>query len=127
MGDGLNTGGFRFNASTPSSNDTYITKLDFNLSNKQTLFVRANYQNDTVVRTRWLPDTFAPTTWVHPKGIAAGHTWTASNSLVNNFRYGFTRDAFTQGGDSAENSVNFRFIFQPLAFLANARACNSGA
>ena len=115
-GDGLNTGGFRFNASTPSSFDTYITKLDFNLTEKQTLFVRANYQNDTVVRTRWLPDTFAPTTWVHPKGIAGGHTWTASNALVNNFRYGFTRDAFTSGGDSAENSVNFRFIFQPLAF-----------
>ena len=115
-GDGLNTGGFRFNASTPATFDTYITKIDYNLTNSQTVFVRGNYQNDLVTRLRWLPDTFAPATWTHPKGIAAGHTWTISNTLINTFRYGFTRDAFTSLGDSAANSVNFRFIFQPLAF-----------
>ena len=115
-GDGLNTSGFRFNASTPASFDTYIAKVDYNISSNQTLFVRGNYQDDLVTRVRWLPDTFAPATWTHPKGIAAGHTWSATNNFVNNFRYGFTRDAFTSLGDSAENSVNFRFIFQPLAF-----------
>lgn len=115
-GDQLNTSGFRFNASTPSSFATYIAKLDYNLTDKQTTFVRLNYQNDVVTRVRWLPDTFAPQTWTHPKGLAAGHTYTINNSLVNNFRYGITRDAFTSAGDSAENSVIFRFIFQPLAF-----------
>lgn len=115
-GDGLNTGGFRFNASTPTTQNTYIAKLDFNLTDKQTMFGRFNYQDDVVTRVSWLPDTFAPQTWVHPRGLALGHTYTLTNSLVNNFRYGITRDAFTSGGDSAENSVNFRFIFQPLAF-----------
>ncbi len=115
-GDGLNTSGYRFNASTPSTFDTYIAKIDFNLTSKQALFARLNYQNDLSTRTRWLPDTFAPATWVHPKGIAFGHTWTATNTLVNNFRYGLTRDSFTSGGDSAANLVNFRFIFQPAAF-----------
>ena len=70
-GDGLNTGGFRFNASTPSSFDTYITKLDFNLTEKQTLFVRANYQNDSVVRNA-LASRYICT---DDMGSSEGHCW----------------------------------------------------
>jgi len=36
--------------------------------------------------------------------------------MVNNFRYGLTRQAFTQGGDSTDNSISFRFVFQPSFF-----------
>ena len=50
VGDGLNTGGFRFNARTPTQLNTYIARFDFNLTNSQTLFVRGNYQNDNVTR-----------------------------------------------------------------------------
>lgn len=130
VGDGLNTGGFRFNARTPTELDTYIARLDFNLSNSQTLFVRGNYQNDLVTRSVYFssdcsvpgdniqcfPDTPPLTTWNHPKGLAVGHTWTASSSLVNRFSYGLTRASFTQNGDSSENRINFRFIFSPAAF-----------
>lgn len=116
VGDNLNTSGFRFNASTPSTLDTYIGRFDFNLSDKQTLFLRANYQSDVVTGARWLPDTPAPQTWSHPKGLSAGHTWTLSNSLVNNFNYGYTRQAFTTGGDSSQNAITFRFIFAPASF-----------
>jgi hypothetical protein len=49
-------------------------------------------------------------------GLAAGHTWTLSSNLVNTFRYGYTREAFSQQGDSAENSISFRFVFSPLGF-----------
>ena len=45
-----------------------------------------------------------------------GHTWTASNSLVNRATWGLTRASFSDGGDSNENLINFRFIFSPLAF-----------
>ena len=130
VGDGLNTGGFRFNARTPTELDTYIARFDFNLNNSQTLFVRGNYQNDTVTRAVYFsqdcstpgdniqcfPDTPPLTTWNHPKGIAVGHTWTVNNSVVNRFNYGLTRASFTQNGDSTENRVNFRFIFSPAAF-----------
>jgi len=129
-GDGLNTSGFRFNARTPTELNTYIARLDFNLTDRQTLFVRGNYQNDTITRAVYfspdcsvagdniqcLPDTPPLTTWHHPKGIAFGHIWTASNSVVNRFSYGLTRASFTQGGDSNENRVNFRFIFSPSGF-----------
>ena len=116
VGDGLNTGGFRFNASTPVRQNTAIAKLDFNLTNKQTLFTRFNYQNDTATVARRFPDTLAPNVWNHPKGLAVGHSWTISPSMVNNARYGFTRDAFTVGGDSQQNSISFRFIYQPFTF-----------
>jgi hypothetical protein len=62
------------------------------------------------------PDTPAPTTWSHPIGIVAGHTWTITNNLVNNFRYGLTRDSFSVQGDSSANAITFRFIFEPLLF-----------
>lgn len=116
VGDGLNTAGFRFNASTPTNLNVYHTRFDFNLTDRQTLFVRGAYQSDTITQVRQFPDTLAPTFWNHPKAIAAGHTWTASSNFVNRFTYGMTRASFTDGGDSTQNSVNFRFIFQPLAF-----------
>ncbi|MCM3905356.1 MAG: TonB-dependent receptor, partial [Pyrinomonadaceae bacterium] len=46
----------------------------------------------------------------------AGHTWTISNSLLNNFRYGLTRDSFSTQGDSSDNAISFRFIFSPYLF-----------
>jgi carboxypeptidase family protein len=130
VGDGLNTSGFRFNARTPTELNTYIARFDFNLTNNQQLFLRGNYQNDLVTRAVYggsdcsvapdniqcFPDTPALTTWNHPKGVAVGHIWTLNPSLVNRFNYGLTRAAFTQGGESTENRVNFRFIFSPSGF-----------
>lgn len=113
VGDGLNTGGFRFNAPTPTRLNSHVGKLDFNLSSKQTVFVRANVIYDHQTLPRWLPDTESPVVWNHPWGLAAGHTWTIGNNWVNNFRYGFTRQAFTSGGDSTTNDTDFRFVFQP--------------
>lgn len=113
VGDLINTGGFRFNARTPSTFDTFTTKFDFNLTNRQTLFVRMNYQNDKVGLAPALPDFTAPSIWNHPTGLAIGHTWTLSNRFVNNFKYGRTRLAFSQLGDSAATQVSFRFIFDP--------------
>ena len=115
-GDGLNTSGFRFNASTPVRQNAIIARFDANLTNRQLLSVRFNYQDDHSTGVRRFPDTPAPVNWQHPKGVAIGHTWTMSNTLVNNFRYGLTRDAFTNGGDSQQNTVTFRFIYQPLNF-----------
>lgn len=115
-GDGLNSAGFRFNTPLPAKRNSHVGKFDFNLTDKQTAFVRASVIYDEIARERQFPDTPAPTIWSHPFGIAAGHTWTINNSMVNNFRYGFTREAFSQQGDSGENAITFRFIFSPLTF-----------
>lgn len=132
VGDGLNTSGFRFNAKTPAELNTYITRMDFNLTDRQNLYFRGNYQQDKVTRNVYggpdcgidstsdniqcFPDTAPLTIFNHPWGIAAGHIWTASNNFVNRFTYGYTRAAFTDSGESNENRVTFRFIFAPLGY-----------
>jgi len=116
VGDGLNTSGFRFNANTPSSLNAAIAKFDVNLTSKQTIFIRTNYQQDNFAQASRFPDTPGANLWAHPIGIAAGHTWTISNNLINRFTYGYTRAALTSGGDSQANSISFRFIFSPLNF-----------
>lgn len=116
VGDGLNSAGFRFNTPLPAKRNSHVGKFDFNLTEKQQAFVRASVIYDLIARERQFPDTPSPTIWSHPMGIAAGHTWTLSSSVVNNFRYGFTREAFSQQGDSGENAITFRFIFSPRTF-----------
>jgi hypothetical protein len=116
VGDGINTGGFRFNAPTTVNENTHIARFDFNLTDKQTLFVRGNYQSDLTNGVSAFPDTPATGLWSHPYGYVAGHTWTINNNMVNNFRYGLTRQAFSTQGDSSENSVGFRFVYSPLLF-----------
>ena len=121
VGDGINTGGYRFNAPTPTTQDTYVLKLDFNLTDSQTLFVRGNYQDDNIGVAPIFPDVTAPSIWYHPKGFALGHSWTASNSLVNRFTYGMTRAAFTRQGDFNANNIQFRFVFNPTLTPALTR------
>ncbi|MET0648586.1 MAG: TonB-dependent receptor [Pyrinomonadaceae bacterium] len=132
VGDGLNTSGFRFNAKTPAELNTYIMRLDFNLTDRQTLFLRGNYQQDNVTKgsffatdcsdtAQCFPDTEPLKIWNHPIGIAAGHTWTVRNNLVNRFTYGLTRTAFSDFGDRTlpggnGNFTTFRFIFRPTGF-----------
>lgn len=112
----LNTAGFRFNASTPQRLNSSVARLDWNMTGSQNMFVRVNEIIDHVGLLPQFPDTPAPTRWSHPWGFTVGHSWTLGKNWVNNFRYGFTREAFSQLGDSSANNINFRFIFQPLSF-----------
>ncbi|MEZ5345427.1 MAG: TonB-dependent receptor [Pyrinomonadaceae bacterium] len=119
VGDGINTGGFRFNAPTTISQNTHIARFDYNISDRHQLFVRGNYQHDLTAGStdpafaQQFPDTSPTTLWSHPLGFVVGHNWTVSDNKINNFRYGLTRQAFTQGGDSSNNSIVFRFVFSP--------------
>ncbi len=110
----LNTAGYRFNAYLPSNFNSHSARFDHNLTSKQQLFLRVNVNHDQIAGIPAFPDTPRPDTWSHPWGIAAGHTWTISNRFVNNFRYGLTREAFTQQGDAAKNEIFFRFVFFPV-------------
>lgn len=115
-GDELNTSGFRFNAPNPEDENTHILRLDYNINSNQQLFVRGNKQHDITIFPYAFPDTLARETWDHNTGIAGGHNWTIGNNKVNSFRYGYTRQAFTAGGDSNENAISFRFVYAPLNF-----------
>ena len=116
VGDGVNIGGFRFNGSTPLDQNTYTARLDFNLADNHQLFLRGNFQWDRQGFLARYPGAPTASTWEHPTGIAVGHTWNLRPTLINNFRYGLTRQAFTQLGDSGDNAINFRFIYAPRDF-----------
>ena len=112
----LNTAGYRFNAPVTEDRNSHILRLDFNLHEKHQIFARGNYIWDNLGTVQNFPDTPQPATWSHPTGLMVGHTWTINNSLVNNFRFGQTRDAFSVQGDSGANAISFRFIFSPFLF-----------
>ena len=112
----LNTAGFRFNAVTPVKLNSHVGRFDVNINSNQQVFARVNVIYDLTGQAPQFPDTPAPNVWSHPSGIAAGHTWTISNNLINRFTYGYTREAFSQQGDSAANAISFRFVYSPLAF-----------
>jgi hypothetical protein len=112
----LNTAGFRFNASTPAKLNSHTARFDLKLNEAHSLFLRANVIYDKTGVAPRFPDTPAVQNWSHPWGFVAGHTWAISNNLVNNLRYGLTREAFTNPGDSTQNAISFRFIFQPFNF-----------
>jgi carboxypeptidase family protein len=118
VGDGFNTGGFRFNAPTSVNFNTNIARVDYNLTSdaRHILFFRGNYQQDLVSFASQFPDTPSPSFWAHPLGFAFGHTWAVSPSLVNDFKYGLTRLAFTNFGDSDQNFLTFRFVLEPRLF-----------
>ncbi len=116
VGDGINTGGYRFNAPTPVSLNSHILRFDWNVNSSQNAFVRLAKIYDLTGVAAQFPDTPAPNTWSHPSGIAAGHTWTVNPRVVNSFRYGLTRQAFSTLGDSGANAMHFRFVYEPYAY-----------
>src|SRR5712692_7926361 len=110
----MNTAGFRFSYPVVAKLNSSVAKFDANISSKQTLFVRLNYIVDHSsgdFAAPQFPDTPSPTLWSHPWGFVVGHTWTISKNLVNNLRYGLTREAFSQIGDHNGNQFSFRFVF----------------
>lgn len=116
VGDGINTGGFRFNSPTTTEENTHIARFDYKLTRSQSLYFRGNFQNDILTGTSQFPDTLATTLWDHPYGFVIAHDWAISSNKVNNFRYGLTRQAFSQQGDSNAPSISFRFVYSPLLF-----------
>ena len=126
VGDGVNTGGFRFNAQRDIRQNTHIAKFDYNINDNQKLFARGNYQWDNSTGTSAFPDTLATTSWSHPTGIAIGHDWTINSNMINNVRVGLTRQAFSNAGDSSAPGINFRFVFAPALFARSlARTTDS--
>ncbi len=116
VGDKINTAGYRFNAPTPVNLNSNILRFDWNMNSRQSVFVRLAKIYDLVGVAAQFPDTPAPNTWSHPSGIAVGYSWTLNPRVVNSFRYGLTRQAFSALGDSGVNDMHFRFVYEPYAY-----------
>ena len=108
-GDGINTGGFRFNAPFALGNNTYTTRMDFNINKNQRLFGRFNIvrsaQTDDInsVPAQFPGDT-APAAQITDRdySFAIGHTWTIANTKINQAVFGITA-----------SRLGFPSLFQP--------------
>jgi hypothetical protein len=119
QGDGLNTEGYRFPYTLQRSYNTYISRLDWNVSKngKQTIFWRGNLQNDNEPTAPAFPGQPPSTsTLTNSKGFAVGYTFVLTSSLINNFRYGFTRQGIDIAGISNQPHIYLAAVAEPQAF-----------
>lgn len=90
----LNTCGYTFVSPNNSLEDQFTIRGDYNMTSKMSVFLRWSWQRNSSIDT--LNNAEAPflngqpqgTQGGHRWGNAIGHTWTISNSIVNEFRYG---------------------------------------
>ncbi|MGO8720877.1 MAG: carboxypeptidase regulatory-like domain-containing protein [Acidobacteriaceae bacterium] len=117
LGDGLNTGSYSFSSPNPQNLNTTIARLDWDPVPHHQLFFRGNLQDDTTDDPVWFPG--QPPEYVvrdNTKGLAAGDTWEVTNNLVNDFRYGYIRQGFSQSGTDCGAYVEFfRTLSTPTA------------
>jgi hypothetical protein len=93
IGDGLNTGGYRFNAANNSFNDQYTFKVDHQLTATHHLFFRYSWMrtysiDGTNSAEASYPGLDPGQQGGHRMGWSAGSTWTLSTNMVNDLRVG---------------------------------------
>ena len=104
-GDGLNTGGFQFNAPANDTFNDYVARVDYNMTSKMKVFARGSLVRETADESPSIRFPGDPLTAIftdHTYSWVFGHTWTISNTKVNQFVYGETRQEY-----------NFPFLYNP--------------
>ena len=120
-GDGVNTGGFRFNAPVRRSVNDYVGRVDYNLSNKMKLFGRVSVVRDDggddvnfASPSQFPGDPLTHSIVDHSYAYVVGHTWTISNTKINQFFYGETRSDLNFPVGFNPIGVAFYQVFGPL-------------
>ena len=104
-GDGVNTGGFLWNAPAHYKSNDYVSRIDYNLSSRMKLFGRVSIfrrASDDDINPALAVGTGASaelfpgdpvTNQVidHSWAFVVGHTWNITNNIVNQFNFGETR------------------------------------
>ena len=117
VGDGVNLQGYRFAAPNLTTDNWYIARADYKITSNgnHTLFWRGALRNDSNAQSEYLP-TQSPyfprgpelTLVYYRKGFALGYDAVLRPNLVNNFRWGFTRQSFGEIGNQTQPFVEFR-------------------
>jgi Carboxypeptidase regulatory-like domain len=100
-GDGINTGGFRFNSPSRISTNTYTTRIDLDATENQKVFGRFNIvrrrQTDTgnTVAQQFPGDPESGQVLIRDLSFTGGHTWNISSSIANQVTVGVTRASFS--------------------------------
>jgi hypothetical protein len=124
-GDGVNTGGYLFNFPLKYKYNTYVGRMDYNLSAAHKLFARASWDRDNI-------DDAAPEFPVdgepslklfnHSRSYVIGDTWLISPTIVNNIFFGVARSVLdfpVTSTASEPNSYGFGPLSAPLPGLSS--------
>jgi len=126
-GDSYNTSGFTWSAPNPTILNAMVLKIDYVVNSKHRLFARGNLQDDGYLLPALYPTTGAPgyfspvaqpsqdTHTDGTKGFGAGETWSISNSLINNVRFGYTHQSYSDQGPGKSSYTTPSVIGIPFA------------
>jgi hypothetical protein len=109
--DGFNFSCFTFSAADPQRLNTNIARIDYNINHSGThrLFVRGNYQVDKKDEPAQFPGQ-PPANVIRntSRAVAVGYTAVLTNTLVNSFHWGLTRESQDNLGIENGPIVTFR-------------------
>jgi hypothetical protein len=113
VGDGVNFVGFRFAGPVAINTNWYIARADYKITNNgnHTIFWRGALRNDTNGGVPYLPGGGPLLAQVdYSKGFSVGYSAVLRPTLVNNFRWGYTRQSYGQIGNQTQDVVYFRAL-----------------
>ena len=111
VGDGLNFVGYRFKGPVAIDTNWYIARADYTLTSNgnHSLFWRGALRNDFNDGVPYLPGGTPELSQVdYSKGYSVGYTGVLRSNLINNFRYGYTRQSFGEIGNHTQDVILFR-------------------
>ena len=127
-GDGLNTGGFRFNARRSAPKDIYSFRLDHRFSDKYSFELNYAYGNDfqlgDVVNSRLqlFPEEFGTDRLLRGRGFSTAFLASLTPALVNEFRFGFqnaSTDFTNQSFGATPTLITLNTVTSPFYTNAN--------
>jgi hypothetical protein len=111
VGDGLNYVGYRFKGPVAINTNWYIARADYKITSNgnHSIYWRGSLRNDTDAGVPYLPGQGPELTQVnYSKGYSIGYIAVLRPNLVNNFRYGYTRESFGEIGNHTTDVIFFR-------------------
>lgn len=99
-GNGINTGGFRFNSPSRLSSNNYTTRVDYNPTANQRMFGRLSVSRGTTtdvtntVAQQFPQDPESGLQVVNDYALVVGHNWVVTPSIVNQATFGYSRSGF---------------------------------
>lgn len=115
-GDGLNTASYTWAAPNPISLATYIARVDYALSDRNHIFARADLQDDSISAPPQFPGQVpSNVNRDNTKGLAVGEIWAINQNLVNNVRFGFSRQGYSNRGAADLPYVTLASVSNPIA------------
>lgn len=127
-GDGVNSGGYSFNAPTPDDETNYVTRIDYSLTQNQTVFGRFTIARENGVLN---PNEFGGDQITNPSidrsyAFVVGHNWVIGTRATNRFYLGETvqklsfpntynplGSTFYTFGDGADQALASSLYLQP--------------